>query len=289
MVIPTYNRSAVSEAVKSALNQTHEKIEVIVVDDHSETPAKKHLEDIEDERMTVLRHDENKNGSAARNTGIDAASGDYIALLDDDDQWKPEKLEKQLKNLDEKEEEYRACYTGAETVYSDHSEEVVPEAEGDITKQVLEMSVNGSFGSTLIADKELVDKIDGFDEEFGMHQDWEFILRLLEKTKFKLVKEPLIKREVMYGYEPRDLEFLVQNKKRFIDKFSDKIQETGKLKSRRIKAKHYIKIAQNAAFKGKISFASKYFLKSLLQYPFLKPREIARTPYYYLRFLSTSP
>lgn len=259
-----------------------------MVDDHSDTPVRKHLEDIQDERMTVLRHEKNKNGSAARNTGIEASSGEYIALLDDDDTWKPEKLELQIEKLEGKGEDYKACYTGAETIYSDHKAQITPEKEGDITKEVLEMNVNGSFGSTLLVESETVDEVDGFDEEFDMHQDWEFLLRVLEHTQICCVGKPLISREVMYGYEPRDLDFLLENKERFLSKFEDKIKQLGYLESRKIKSKHYIKISQNAAFKGKLSPGLRYFLRSITYYPLLSFRELARPPYYYLKFLKTS-
>lgn len=285
VIIPTYNRPQVREAVKSVLDQTYENLEVIVVDDCSDTPAKEYLKDVEDERLSLFRHEENRNGSAARNTGISEASGFYIALLDDDDVWEPEKLRVQVQELKGRDKSYRVCYTGAKMVYSDHEEQIIPEKEGDITEELLKMEVNGSFGSTLLVEKEVVDEVGGFDEEFDMHQDWEFLLKVLEQCKICVVKEPLIEREVMYGYEPRDLDFLVKNKRRFLDKFEDKIDQTGFLNSREIRAKHYIKISQNAAFKGKIRPALKYFFIALLTYPFLGLRELGRPPYYYLRFL----
>jgi glycosyltransferase involved in cell wall biosynthesis len=97
IIIPTYYRNDwLRSAIESALDQTYEPIEVIVVDDSGERHAEAVAREYD---VTYIAHEENQGGNPARNTGIEAARGGYIQLLDDDDQLLPEKVEKQVSFL----------------------------------------------------------------------------------------------------------------------------------------------------------------------------------------------
>ena len=96
VVIPTHDRpDLLLRAVASVLAQTVTDLEVVVVDDGSARPVEVH-----DDRVTVLRHDTALGAPAARNTGVAASTGDVVAFLDDDDQWLPTKLARQLAVLE---------------------------------------------------------------------------------------------------------------------------------------------------------------------------------------------
>jgi glycosyltransferase involved in cell wall biosynthesis len=96
VVIPTYNRvEPLQRSVASVLAQSHAAFEILVVDDASQVPVDPALLPA-DPRITILRHAQNRGVSAARNTGIAAAKGRYVAFLDSDDAWMPEKLARQL-------------------------------------------------------------------------------------------------------------------------------------------------------------------------------------------------
>jgi glycosyltransferase involved in cell wall biosynthesis len=100
VVIPTYNRaSLLGRAIKSVLEQTYQDFEIIVVDDASTDNTEEVVRNLRDRRIRYLRHEKNRGGSAARNTGIRAAWGQYIAFQDSDDEWLPEKLKKQMEVL----------------------------------------------------------------------------------------------------------------------------------------------------------------------------------------------
>ena len=97
VIICTFNRaSLVPQAISSVQNQTYSNIEIIVIDDASADNTEEVVNAIPDERIQYVRHEENKGPAAGRNTGIRAAKGEYIGFLDDDDQWREDKLEKQL-------------------------------------------------------------------------------------------------------------------------------------------------------------------------------------------------
>ncbi len=100
VVIPVYNRAkTVLRAIASVLAQSHPVLEVVVVDDGSDDGTAAVVEALADPRVRVIRHPANRGAASARNTGIKAARGDLIALLDSDDQWMPRKLEKQVRVL----------------------------------------------------------------------------------------------------------------------------------------------------------------------------------------------
>ena len=101
VVIPTYNRADVlPRAIDSALGQSVADIEVVVVDDGSTDDTEALVADYEDDRLRYVAHETNRGANVARNTGIEAADGEYIAFLDSDDEWKPTKLERQLERLE---------------------------------------------------------------------------------------------------------------------------------------------------------------------------------------------
>ena len=103
VIITTYQRSLriVDRAIKSILSQTYFNLELIVVDDspkeyQERSLIKQYIETIDDPRIRLIQHDKNQGACAARNTGIMNANGDYIAFLDDDDWFLPEKIENSL-------------------------------------------------------------------------------------------------------------------------------------------------------------------------------------------------
>src|SRR5512138_1185650 len=90
VVIPTYNRAPLLErAIHSVLSQTYTNLEVIVIDDASTDDTQDRIKNLQlaDIRIQYIRHDRNRGSQAARNTGIHAAKGKYVAFLDSDDEW----------------------------------------------------------------------------------------------------------------------------------------------------------------------------------------------------------
>ena len=93
VIIPVYNKEKyVQAAVKSVLNQTFTDFELIIVNDCSTDNSRKEVSKIISEQIKIIEHHENKGLSASRNTGIKNATGNFIAFLDADDEWKPDFL-----------------------------------------------------------------------------------------------------------------------------------------------------------------------------------------------------
>lgn len=116
VIIPTSGRSGLlKRAIKSVLEQTFQDFEIIVVDDNNpgEIKAQTHeiVRDFNDERLRYVPHEINKGNAAARNTGINLAKGEYVAFLDDDDIFLPQKLEEHINILDESAEDVVLTYS----------------------------------------------------------------------------------------------------------------------------------------------------------------------------------
>lgn len=98
VVIPTYNRAnLINRALDSVIKQTYENLQIIIVDNASTDSTEQVVRSINDKRIRFIRHEINKGPAASRNTGLNNSSGDFIAFLDSDDEWLPQKLEKQIK------------------------------------------------------------------------------------------------------------------------------------------------------------------------------------------------
>jgi glycosyltransferase involved in cell wall biosynthesis len=281
VIIPSYNRKEVRRAVKSALNQTIEDIEVILVDDFSQKPVSEYLSNIKDDRLEIIRHQQNKGGSAARNTGIENSIGEYVAFLDDDDEWKKNKLERQLAKMEELPDEYIGCYS--KVIYSSERKEesVGSEIGGDFTEQLLKADIEGNFGSTLLVERGVVQGIDGFDESFERHQDWEFVLRLLENGKIGVIEEPLAITHSSEGFfSPETTE---KAKKRLFQEFGEKFDKMSFRDRRKAKAKHYIDLSAGFAHERNFHKAIYYYLKSVVTWPILPLKSYARPPYLFIK------
>ena len=205
VIIPTYKRSTViCRAVDSVLAQTLDSVEVIVVDDNgigTEAGIKtaevmeKNYSDIT--KVHYIQHEKNKNGSAARNTGIRAAHGEFISFLDDDDIYLPERLEKMVARLEELGSEWGACYTGyVKNMKNGGKQYSAEKNEGDLFKQALMRSLYIGSGSNLFFRKSVVDDIGEFNETFKRNQDLEYLIRVLAKYKMAYVDS--VEMEIFY-------------------------------------------------------------------------------------------
>ena len=210
VVTPTYNHAeTLPRAIESVLNQTFEDFEYIVVDDASTDNTKSVVEPYDDNRIYYVRHEENKGGSAARNTGITKARGRYVAFLDADDEWLPGKLAAQVECLEERTEDWVAVYCdvvserrGADKyvrwavnqalrVIGQTPPEPNIRCGGErLVREILTRRLSIGGGTTLMVRTETARRINGFDAAFYRHQDLEFLLRVLKQGKLAFVDEP---------------------------------------------------------------------------------------------------
>ena len=200
VVIPTYNRPVyLKRCIDSVVDQTHRNLEIIVVDDNDpETDARRKTEQVMRtyagiDYIIYLRHDHNKNGSAARNTGWRNAHGKYITFIDDDDVMEPTRIEKLTECLEHLDASWGACYSGYRLLKEHGDPQISSEKRfGDCYVAALMKTLYIRGGSNLFLRKSVVDEVNGYDETFIRNQDLEFLVRVLEKYKLAYVDEVLL-------------------------------------------------------------------------------------------------
>ncbi len=215
VVIPTYNHGHfVTEAVESALAQTYHPIEVIVVDDGSSDDTREILRCYGDRIRYVFQ--ENKGLSAARNTGIRVARGEWIALLDSDDIWAAEKLETQLRCLDK---HPSAGLVGALNK-SDASFGPPPVPLGCVTVRVLDFLTSTPFGpSSALIRRDVLEEVGGFDETLRSVEDRDMWLRIAVRYPALRVEWPCWYYRVSAGQMSRNAPRMYAAFRQVLEKF----------------------------------------------------------------------
>ncbi len=232
VVIPTYSRPKhLIRAINSVLDQTYSNIEIIVVDDNGEgTPQQLATENllknmIENNKINYVKHECNKNGSAARNTGLSMAKGEYIAFLDDDDIYMPKKIEVQAKFLDTSSDIVAGCICTTANLLRNGKEEIkINKLNGNFADQIILPNSEAYIGtSKWLMKTEVCRKIGGFDTGFRRHQDMEFMMRVFRNYEICSVNpgEVLLKYDLSTSSDhPISGNLLYEVDMRFLEKFS---------------------------------------------------------------------
>jgi glycosyltransferase involved in cell wall biosynthesis len=194
VIIPTYNRAhLINRAIRSVLNQTYPHFELIVVDDGSTDNTEEVVKGFQDSRIVYLRHDTNRGGSAARNTGIKAARGEYIAFQDSDDEWMPTKLEKQIE-LFKQDEKGDLGLVLCEVLKPWHGNiiQTVPKTNLMTYDNLLLHRSNVGYSTIqFMLKRSLVAAELYFDEELPASEEWDLLLRLTPLCRIDYVPEAL--------------------------------------------------------------------------------------------------
>ncbi len=194
VVIPTYNRAELlKEAIRSVLAQTFKDFELIIVDDHSTDHTKDSVALFDDERIKYMVNDRNKGGAGARNAGIFKAKGEWVAFLDADDVWLPQKLDLLYTKIHEVDHATGFIYTGYATYDFDKEQETtlyIPEKEGWIQSDLLYRNDIGTFSAVAIRSN-VLKSVGGCDERFCCFHDGDLYVRIAGIARIAFVKEKL--------------------------------------------------------------------------------------------------
>jgi glycosyltransferase involved in cell wall biosynthesis len=193
VVIPVFNgASFIARAVDSVLAQTCKDFEIIIVDDGSTDDTGALLAELAKTSGIICLHQKNAGPAQARNTGIQSAAGEYIAFLDCDDIWFPEKLEMQMGIL-ERIDLPGLVHSNYEVIAPDGR--VVQYAIAGQTRDALHQAFTGGQApllSTSIVSRSLLEEVEGFDSNLWVSEDSDLILRLYEITTFKCLDHVLV-------------------------------------------------------------------------------------------------
>ena len=269
VIIPTFRRSDfLIRAIRSVIDQSYTNVEIIVVDDNQgddvfRAEAKERVKrNFSDRPIIYIEHKTNRGLPAARNSGIKAANGEFIAFLDDDDEWLPKKLEKQIALFRSLPQNYGVVSCGWNLIHSvnKYRRQVRPGFRGDLSKI---LGVNHfSPPSMVVVKRSFLDNVQGFDEDFKWRQDVELYFRLSQYCLFDFVDEYLVN----YYYHEGSMSRNLNQKLKAVDQFIKK---------------HGVKLSQNdvpwseiherkgelAAATGKLLTSTKSFLIAIKNRP----------------------
>jgi len=221
VVIPTFNRGAiVVRAIRSVLGQTCQDWELIVVDDDSTDGTEQAVKGLSDNRIKYIRHDRNRGADAARNTGIRYAQGEYVAFLDSDDEWPPEKLQKELEVFRSSDPAVGLVYTGK--MILDETGRVLEirmaTKSGWVYDALLDSNFIGS-SSLVTVKKQALERVGGFDETLVSHQDWDLCLRVARVFRIASVPNCLVKRHLSSDQISGSLRRICEGRERILQKY----------------------------------------------------------------------
>jgi glycosyltransferase involved in cell wall biosynthesis len=269
VVVPAYDRpEGLRRAVESVAGQTYRNVELIVVDDCSPTPLKPVVDGIDPRRfaaVSYLRNAENRGGSATRNRGIRAATGDYLAFLDDDDEWRPTKLARQVETFAASDDDVGLVYVGTDLVREGRVvNTVVHSLRGWVTEELLSGASISEYSGVMVR-AEAVDTVGYPDERYPSWQDREWFVRLSVEYAFEACEEPLVVRHldgddrVTRNYVvKRDVTYPL-----FVETFRPLAARYGPATERRFEAAMAGKMGRTAVQHGHYADARRFLRRSL--------------------------
>ncbi|WP_290813394.1 glycosyltransferase [Halovivax sp.] len=273
-IVPTRDRpERLRRAISSVEAQTYDPVELVVVDDRSTPPVADALGGREPDvdRFELVRLEENRGGAGARNAGIEAASGEILTFLDDDDRWDPAKLERQIPALLESPDDVGLVYTGVVQLDAAGGPNAITATavDGDATKRLLVRNVVGTISSVAVR-REVIDEVGPLDERFPSWQDWEFYVRVSDAFRLRAIEEPLVVRhnagegQLSHDYETkRDATVSL-----FRRKYAPLAARYGPAFEREFEAHLEYHLGLTATRCGAYGAARRHFLRAIRRYPF---------------------
>ena len=265
VVVTTYNRAALlPRAVRSVLAQTYEDYELIIVDDCSTDDTPEVVQRFADSRIHAVRQAENRGQSAAINTGIRLARGEYIAFLDDDDEWVDQKLLRQVRTLDASDPRVGLVYTWFDYVDATSGMRRAggrSVMSGDISEDMLGWELPAPPSAYLVRAK-VARRIGGFDETLTNANDRDFLARLSMRWHVAVVGDVLMLMHegthVRSAQRPGALDSLVKSLKSHICRFDRELSERPSTFARLLRL-----LAITEMRRGNVRGAAKAYSKAL--------------------------
>jgi glycosyltransferase involved in cell wall biosynthesis len=264
VIIPTYNRvEALGRAIKSVLAQNFQDFEIIVIDDAPQGYAQEVIASFDDQRIKYIRHDVNKGDGASRNTGILNSRGDYLAFLDDDDEWLPNKLQMQIDVLTNSPAKVGGVYTGTQ---------IVDGAIGKILRTYIPKGGVSSFEeictisiatSSVMLKRECFEKVGLFDEAIPYCSDYDMWVRISKEFELACIKEPLVKYSAVGNKISNDYEKVIKGSEILISKY-DKLFA----RNRKSYSHFYLSLGVLYCYSGNIARGREVLLTAIKIYPF---------------------
>ena len=234
VIIPTYNRAELlPRAINSVLDQSYYDYEIVIIDDCSADNTGDVIAKFTDQRIRLIRHERNKGQSAAINTGIANAKGEYIAFLDDDDEWLPTKLEGQVAVFQSSPPEVALVYGWMDRI-EDSTGRLIPSyrntMEGDIFEHSLALNIPGPT-IVLLVRTSVAHEVGGYDKRLTRYNDADFICRVTQRYEVAVLPKVVAKAHFEHEHEqmgentPRYLTDAAKFLRKHMDRFEDELNK----------------------------------------------------------------
>lgn len=227
VIIPTFNRcNFLKRAIHSVLSQTYHNLEVLVVSDGSTDATSEVIGSIKDFRIKYFRHEKNSGLVATRNTGVKKSSGDFITFLDDDDEWLPQKISKQLAVFRDSAKVIGLVFTNGYSEYEKNlfirekvSSGVIYDPKKD---HFFPLSVLIPPPSSWMLSRPVMDEIGAFDEKMRNHwDDGDYLVRLALRYPIYFLNEELVVWHALENHLETVSPSLIRDKEAFFKKNYD--------------------------------------------------------------------
>lgn len=267
VILPAYNRSAtIPRAIKSILAQGIDNLEILVADDASTDDTATVAASI-DKRVQIFSLSRNSGAAAARNLAMRNATGAYLAFLDSDDEWLPQKIDAQIAFL-EKNPQVGLCAVSHFFVAGN----------GKITERIIQNPSNWRRelhsaqrfhgASTPVVPRWVLQTVGFQDESLRVLEDWDWCLRIAQHHPIHVLPKPLAK---IYENRPTNPELTWACTEKFLLKHQNDFLSFGKAHARRVQSQHWENAGRNQFFHGNSSAGLQAFIRSFLLAPNRNP------------------
>lgn len=223
VIIPTYNRAqSLRRAVTSVLLQTCRDFEIIVVDDCSTDNTQEMVTSLENAGVRYVSHRTNRGASAARNTGIREARGEFVGFLDDDDEWLPCKLQMQLDKFRNSPATVGVVYTGSSIVSARSGKTIHSFASHSTWHKDIDFLRTVTFTTSVpLIRKSCFHDVGFFDETLPGAQDKDMWIRIARRYEFGFVPEILVRCYIHGKQISSNLKIKIEAKEKIYRKYFD--------------------------------------------------------------------
>ena len=269
VILPVFNRAnTLPRCIESVRAQTFADWELIAVDDGSSDDSVRVIESIGDPRIRVLRHDGNRGPGAARNTAIGAARREHLALIDSDDEWLPTKLERQVARLQSGDCEMCGCeYWLVANGTEIHVRLPAPASWAEELHTKCELG----NGTTLVLRRDCVERAGLLDERLRVYEDWDWMLRLVQRFRFSVVAEPLAR---VHAGGLRPARAFAEGAEIFLAEHDAEFARLGARHRAWVRGRHFENVAANAYANRRHWLGSRYLVKSFAANPRQSPARL---------------
>jgi glycosyltransferase involved in cell wall biosynthesis len=244
------------------MSQSFANWELVLVDNVSQDATPEVVNSFNDVRVRYIRHEKNEGEAAGRDAGVDHALGRYIAFLDDDDEWLPKKLERQVALFEAGSRELGLVYCGV--IFVDDSSGAVryksPRLRGYVPHKVLSYNGIGTPSSVMIR-RDVLLQMGGFDKTLATAADWDMWIRVTQKYSVDFVDEPLVIYREHRSSTTGDPKRIMEGWQRLWEKH--RVLERG----RSIKSLNFFRLGHNLCYRGDSVRGRAFIQKALATEP----------------------